>query len=272
MTESTDNTRGIEREFFIHADPKRVFEAFTEAQHIMRWFAPIARSEPGVGGFINLRWDQGTFSHDCEILEWEEGEHLLMTWHAGPSGETNLPVELRLEARDGGTLLRLVQSGFGSGESWDDEYESHARGWSYELRSLKYYVEAQFGNTRRYLLRRIPLSGDLRAAWTAIIGREGTFAFNQAELTEGDRFELRLPGGERTAAQLMLELAGQDFAAFADVLQGGLFRFALETFAGQPEIWIWAFSWHLAERELETLVKPWFDDAVERLASLQETA
>lgn len=252
----SQDTRSIERELFINARPEQVFEAFTEAEQIMRWFAPLVRSEPGVGGFINLRWDKESFNKDCEILEWEPGRHLLMTWYAGPGGEHNLPVALDLIDEDGGTRLRLVQSGFLTDASWDDEYDSHGRGWSYELRSLKYYLEHQYGRARSFVLARIPVDGRLPSAWPSLLGDDGAFAFTDRG---GRRGELRLPDGRVTPAQVILELAGTDFVAVADVLDGGLFRFALETFSGQPELWVWAFSWRLAEDELKALAAPWFD-------------
>ncbi len=264
-------TRAIERELFIEAEPDVVFDAFTQAEHIMAWFAPHARSAPGVGGFINLTWNSGETNKDCEILEWDPGSHVLMNWYAGPDGDTRLPVDVRLERRGGGTVLRLVHSGFLSDESWDDEYDSHGRGWSYELRSLKYYVERQLGRARQFVFRRIPLTGGA-AALTGLIGPDCPFGADAAELAEGDRFTLRLPDGSSTAAEVMYELADKDFVAFADVLEGGLFRFAFETFAGAPELWIWAFSWQLAEKELEALVGPWFNEVEQRLRQLPETA
>jgi len=260
-------TRKIDESLFINATPEQVFAAFTEAEHLMRWFAPHARSQPGVGGFINLAWDAGNLNKDCEIVEWEPGTHLLMNWYAGPDGDHCLPVALDLVASGGGTRLRLVHSGFLSDASWDDEFESHARGWRYELRSLKYYLEQCFGLQRQFVMQRFQVAGDLSRAWSALLGEQGVFTFlrDAGEQVQTSSGRLRLPGGVLTAAEVIYELPDRDFAAIAQILDSGLFRFALETVAGQPEIWVWAFSWHLAERELDTLVRPWFDEIAERL-------
>lgn len=262
-------TRNIERELFIDAEPDLVFAAFTEAEHIMRWFAPFARSAPGVGGFINLSWEEESFNKDCEIVEWEPGQRVVMNWYAGPDGETCLPVAVDLLAKDGGTLLRLVHSGFLSDASWDDEFESHGRGWSYELRSLRFYLERQFGRARSHVMRRLKVSGDLAAAWDALLGERGVFAFaaedDAAQFRDGARGELRLATGEKAFAEVLYALADKDFAVITEILEGGVFRFALETFAGQPEIWVWAFSWQLAEAELQARVATWFDQLQQRL-------
>jgi uncharacterized protein YndB with AHSA1/START domain len=262
----SESTRNIERELFIEVAPEQVWHAITEAEHIASWFAPEAQSAPGVGGHITLKWS-ADMQQRCEIHAWEPGEHLRMSWHAGPDRNTDLPVEIHLTAEEGGTRLRLVHYGFLSDASWDDEYNDHARGWAYELRSLKYYLEHQFGRARAFVHERIPLHGDLQTAWARVIGPDGVFAADRDGINAGDVFRLRLSNGQDTSATLMLELAGQDFAVITDLLNGGILRFALETAAGQPEIWVWAFSWRLAERQLRDIVQPLFDAVQERLAA-----
>ena len=60
------DTRTLERELFIDAEPEIVWEAFTEARHIANWFAPEASSEPG--RFIELHWDAIETPTHCHIL------------------------------------------------------------------------------------------------------------------------------------------------------------------------------------------------------------
>lgn len=260
-------TRNIERELWIDASPEDVWRAFTEAKEIVNWFAPKAETQPGVGGYIGLQWNlKAEEPSRCHILEWEENAHLLMTWRDAPGGEHELPVELTLARQDGGTLLRLVHSGFLSDASWDEEFESHGRGWSYELRSLKYYVERHFGRARQMVLERLPVYGDARAAWQDIVGTSGAFQILDG-LAEGAEFMLGLPTGETTSAQLMFAFEERDFVATASILQGGLFRLALEMVSGVPEVWIWAFSWQLTDAELQTLTAPIYEAVRERLSA-----
>ncbi len=267
------STRSIDCELFIDADPEQVFLAFTEAEQLMRWFAPHVRSEPGLGGFVNLLWDADGSSKDCEIVEWQPGQRLVLNWYAGPDGETCLPVAVDFVAADGGTLLRLVHSGFLSDESWDDEFDSHSRGWRYELRSLKHYLERHFGFARQHLLERIAISGDPVSAWSALVGAKGAFHFTgefpgkTGSKSQANAGQLRLPDGQVTGAELLLECTSTDFVVVADVLEGGVLRFALETFSSQPEIWMWAFSWRLAEKELLNRTLPWFEEVRSRLSS-----
>lgn len=261
-------TRSIEREIFIASDPERVWQALTDAEQIVNWFALKADSRPGIGGHISLSWELKAIEPDrCHILDWQPGSRLLMTWRDAPGGDNELPVEITLSRREGGSLLRLVHSGFLSDASWDEEYESHGRGWSYELRSLKFYLERQFSRTRRHVLERFPLPNGNMSAWREIVGPSGGFSAAVDDLVEGAGFFLGLPNGTRTAAELLYSLDGRDFVAAADVLQGGLFRIALEIVSDVPEVWVWAFSWSLDQKALIAMVQPMYGAIRQRLAS-----
>lgn len=261
-----DKTRSIEREIFIGAPPERVWRAITTAEEIVNWFALEAETEAGVGGFIGLSWKIKSMEPDyCHILDWKPGARLLMTWRDAPGGEHELPVEITLKRRGGGTYLRLVHSGFLSEQSWDEEYESHGRGWSYELRSLKYYLERFRDRPRRYARSRFALGDDWRAAWRALIGPSAAFAPAVDGPGEGTEFTLRLPDGTMTFAELLYAFDERDFVVAVDVLRGGLFRIELEMVSEVPEIWIWAFSWRMSEAELKAVVEPMFAVAGERL-------
>ena len=263
----SEQTRNIEREFLIDADPAEVWKALTEAAEITRWFAPFADSAPGIDGHISLSWNIDGLMQKCPIRAWSPEEHLCMGWRVGPGEGREVPVDIRLERADGGTLLRLVHSGFLSDASWDEEYESHGRGWSFELRSLKYYLENFLGKNRRYIVERFPIPGDLKESWATIVGASGVFSA-PAGLEEGDCFKLQLPSGDLMTSRVFYQVAGTDFAVISDMLQGGLFRVAYETFTGQPEIWVWAFSWQLAQHQLEKLTQGCFEEVRQRLAEV----
>ncbi len=114
------------------------------------------------------------------------------------------------------------------------------------------------GRARQVILERSPITGDVDAAWSRVIGKDGQFKIAQLDtLLEGASFSLSLPDGTSTNASLLYQLSGKDFAAVLDVLGGGVLRLGLETFTGQPELWFWLASWTLERSELGQLMSAW---------------
>ncbi len=66
--------------------------------------------------------------------------HRLVTvWDEGPSlGFTEVTFELTPQG--GGTLLRLVHTGFGEGDDWDRLYTDIRSGWNSELEHLRSWL------------------------------------------------------------------------------------------------------------------------------------
>lgn len=260
-------TRNIEESLWIAAPPDDVWNAFTRAEEIVNWFALRSESKPGVGGYIGLGWDlKDQEPGRCRITDWRENEYLRMTWRDDPGGEHELPVELWLEGKDGGTLLKLVHSGFLSEASWDDEYDAHRRGWEYELRSLKYYLENYPGRRRRHALKIFKLEEAPAAVYPQVVGPDGAFRIASADLDAGRPVNMTLPDGTATSGTVIYRHPGSDFVATADVLDGGMFRVSLDRVGGETQLWVWAFSWTAGEDRVRALIEPVFDAIEGRLA------
>ena len=110
----------IEREVVYPASPERVWAALTEPDQIRRWFCNEgAEIDLRPGGAIRLSWSHGT---SRAIVETVDPPHqFAFRWAPGYNGEDpNRPIEeqpltlvaFTLEPVDGGTRLRLVESGF----------------------------------------------------------------------------------------------------------------------------------------------------------------
>jgi uncharacterized protein YndB with AHSA1/START domain len=170
-------TRNIEIEIELMVSPERLWRAITEAEEIVRWFAPEAKVEPGPGGSIGLSWGPGMEGKE-PILIWEPGKHLRVG-SAGTAGSPKV-VDYHIETRGGKTVLRLVHSGFEADGSFDDEYDSTSGGWALFLAMLKYgldrFPESPARNVTSF--RFLPLDEYGRFAW--IMDPEG----NRVELWE----------------------------------------------------------------------------------------
>ena len=137
MIESTERTLTIERTLEFDAPVSRVWKALTDPEELARWFPDrVEQSElrPGVDG--RFFWESHG-SYAFRLVEVEPMTRLVWSWARDPDvplGETvATTVEWSLEARtDGGTTLRLCESGFVRAE----DHEGNSKGWDAELQEL----------------------------------------------------------------------------------------------------------------------------------------
>ena len=173
MTAGTD-TRSHVTEIVLEAAPEKVWKALTDPKELPNWFPMEAAGTPGEGGTIRLTWD--TLTMACPIKLWKPPQHLRIGWmeHLAPDkGASQMAVDYHLEARGGSTVLRVVHSGFGSGDDWDKSYDGTHRGWNQELRVLRLYLKRHWGKVRRLLWARAPVGGLDEAAWDRLMGCRG---------------------------------------------------------------------------------------------------
>ena len=137
----------LERTF--KASPRAVFEAWTSADVLRRWWpagsdweTPVAEVDVRVGGSLRLVMrspDGEEFGGRGEYLEITPPERLVYTWtwdgHEGHEGTQLIEVEFR-EQEDGTTTVVLTNRGLRD----EDSKRLHRQGW-----------EASFDNLERVL-------------------------------------------------------------------------------------------------------------------------
>lgn len=179
-------SRSIEKEVFVRATPEDVWNAITTAQGLTRWFPVHARVEGGDGGSIWLSWGGGT-EGQAPITAWEPTRRFGWT---ESRGAIQLAVDFYLAPREGGTVVRLVQSGFGDGSDWDAEYHMTEGGWAYFIEHLRVYLERHHGTPRDVIVLREPIALDSAEAY-----RRLTRAFGVSDATTGAAFVSRSADG-----------------------------------------------------------------------------
>lgn len=215
--------RDIIKEVFIAAPPAVVWDAISTAEGLAQWFPAEAQVEPGVGGSIWLSWGEGAEGR-TPIVGWEPLRHL--AW-AETYGDVRFAVEIQLAERAGGTLLRLVHSGFGSGEDWDEQYHMIDGGWTYFLANLRHWLERHRG-LRRTLIRFREVAAAPRAVvWPRMLDALDPSGALAAART-GDAFR----GGHGLAGTILLAQPPYQLGATIDTVNDGLFLLELE---GAPE-------------------------------------
>jgi len=137
----------ISREIGIGAPPEVVWGIITEARHLAGWFSDEAEIDLRPGGAMLLSWHRhGAYRARIETVEPPHTFSFRWVLRAGeepvPGGSTL--VTMTLSPIDGGTLLRVVESGF-SDLSWPEPERAryagqNATGWITELDELRAYA------------------------------------------------------------------------------------------------------------------------------------
>jgi uncharacterized protein YndB with AHSA1/START domain len=148
----------IKSEVFIEAPVGVVWELVTQPENLNQWWTDEAEFVLEPGGTGQLVWIDKASSHrDMTALTIESVvEHHFFSFRwVYEIGETpregnSMLVEFYFESRDGGTLLRLEESGLESMPWSTSDKESfssdHGHGWSFHLATLREYAQAKVTN------------------------------------------------------------------------------------------------------------------------------
>jgi uncharacterized protein YndB with AHSA1/START domain len=131
----------------IRADPKRLFEAWTDPAQLVAWWGPrpVTCTEAQVDLRVGGRYRTGNRLPDGKILyiggvfEIIEPPRLLVyTWQLEPAMGQAERVTVRFEARSGGTEVSITHERIGDAAL----RERHQGGWEGCLDSLAAYLAA----------------------------------------------------------------------------------------------------------------------------------
>jgi uncharacterized protein YndB with AHSA1/START domain len=269
------DTRSFEMELEIEAPVDAVWKALSDARELERWFPLEAKVTPGAGGALTYSWG-GPFDGTCQIEIWEPNTHLRTTWPFAPKPEEGeephrVLVDYFLESRGGKTMLRVVHSGFGRGAKWDAEYDGVSRGWAFELRGMRHYLENHRGTPRQVIWCIRPVTCDLGEAWNRVMGDEGLRALSSLKgATEGTPYKFTTVGGDMLEGRVGLIAPPRQFAATISNLNNAWMRVEGEACSGNPTIWLWASTYGVPRETVEATKAKW-DAMLDRLFGKVET-
>jgi uncharacterized protein YndB with AHSA1/START domain len=142
----------IEKEIELRAPVSRVWRALTDPAEFGSWFGvrlegPFVPGQPCVGHITNKGYEHLRMRIDIQRMEPEK----LFSFHWHPyaidpnvdySQEVPTLVEFHLQAVPGGTLLRLVESGFSRlpAHRYTDAMRMNDHGWGQQLENIARYV------------------------------------------------------------------------------------------------------------------------------------
>ena len=131
-------TRALELDVEVPGTPEEVWEAVASGPGISAWFVP-AKVDGRVGGTVELDFGPGYGSQAARVTTWDPPRRFVA--EVTGEGRPTFAAEWLVEARDGGTcVVRLINSGFGSGAEWDAEYDATEAGWRLFLYNLRLYL------------------------------------------------------------------------------------------------------------------------------------
>lgn len=245
-----DRSTEMSRE--IDAPVEAVWKALTEAEELQRWFpleATVASKE------VNLTWGGG-IDWKMEIEEQKENEYLRWGYdkdhhHLVGQQARRLAVAFFLEAKKGSTMLRIVHSGFGMEESWDDLYDGVRRGWQTESISLKHYLENHAGKNRLVALAEITSKKTEEELWEVLMADGITI--------NGDHYSYKTPLGDIYEGALLFSNPPLDFCGTLQHLNNALLRVSIERFypGADNTIWVWISAYDITAEEIKNLQQKW---------------
>jgi len=195
-----DAQRSIDMAIEVAATPEQVWEAIATGPGVTSWYVPH-EIEPRAGGAMTASFGPGPEMQVAgRVAAWEPPHRVVFD---GGEGVPGLAFEWHVEGRDGGmTVVRMVNSGFGSGAEWDGEFDAMSEGW-----------RAFFANLRLHLTHfagRAAVSSQPTAMWAPVPGG-GWAALAGAlgidpELAPGDRIEVTAPEAPRLTGTVAARL------------------------------------------------------------------
>jgi len=262
--------RVIETVIEIDAPPEAVWKALTDAQELMRWFPLKAEVKPGPAGSIWMSWGP-PWEGGSRIEIWEPERHLRNRGfieaeadQAELTATSVVAVDYYIESRGGKTVLRLVHSGFEAGSDWDDElFDGTRRGWQYELRSLRHYLESHHGADRLVAWPRVRVSVPAEEVFRRLLGPEGFLREGKIEgLREGDRYRMRAVTGEVFEGMVVVNELPKDFAGTVRNLNNALLAVRTHEVCGHEpgaghEGSIWLSTYGVPQVEVEAFRARW---------------
>lgn len=226
--------RSLELEIEVTGTPEEVWRAIATGPGISSWYVPHTVEERAGGGATASFGDGPEMQINGRVAAWEPPNRVVFDSGDGVAG---LAFEWLVEARDGGVcIVRLVNSGFGSGEEWDGQYDGMAEGWLLFLENLRLHLDYFAGQTATASLPMAMWSGSRDDVWASATQALGI----PAAPPKGERIELRGGDGLRLAGTVV-ETAPHRLALLVDEPAPGTAFLAVEGVGQQSSVSIWSY-------------------------------
>jgi uncharacterized protein YndB with AHSA1/START domain len=204
----SDIPSSIDLSIEVPGTPEEVWRAIATGPGISSWYVPH-RVEERTGGAATASFGPGPeMQIEGRVAAWEPPRRIVFDKGEDAGG---LAFEWLVEAKDGGTcVVRLVNTGFGEGGEWDDQYDAMTEGWKLFLFNLRMHLEHFRGQDATSALPMGMWPVDQATAWATFseaLGIPSTVAVgDRLDLDGGDGARLGGTVVDRGPARLALLL------------------------------------------------------------------
>ena len=246
--------RRIELEVEVPGTPEEIWRAIATGPGISSWYVPHTVDEREWGAMTASFGPEPELQVEGRVAAWEPPHRVVFD---GGEGVEGLAFEWLVDARDGGTcVVRLVNTGFGSGEDWDAQYDGMAEGWLLFLLNLRLHLEHFPGQTAKAVLPSATWAAPRDKAWATLTDALGI----PPGVAVGERVETIAPDAPILAGTVA-DVAPWRLALLLDKPSPGTAFLAVEGNGERVKVSIWSYLYGkagaaAAERD-ETLWRQW---------------
>lgn len=237
----SDTPQSIELEVEVIGTPEEVWQAIATGPGITSWYVPH-EVEERAGGETSASFGPG-MDISGRVAEWDPPRRVVLD---GGDGGDGLAFEWMIEARDNGTcIVRLVNSGFGSGGEWDDQYDGMTEGWQIFLRNLQLHLEHFSDQVATPILPMAIWAGPREAAWRSLTDALGL----PAAPAEGDHIATDTADAPPLAGKVV-GVAPHRISLLLDEPAPGTGFLAAEGYGDQISVSVWLYLYGDAAAEV----------------------
>jgi uncharacterized protein YndB with AHSA1/START domain len=167
VTSEQHPERAIELEVEVDGTPEEVWRAIATGPGISSWYVPHEVEERAGGHAVASFGPGPEMQIPGRVAAWEPPHRIVFT---GEGPGPGLAFEWLVRARnDGACVVRLVNSGFGTGEEWDAQYDGMSDGWRLFLLNLQLHLRHFRGETARSMLPMATWSSGRDEVWLRLL-------------------------------------------------------------------------------------------------------
>ena len=230
----TDERRSIDLEIEVPGTPEQVWRAIATGPGISSWYVPHTVEERE-GGAATASFGPGPEMQVAgRVVAWEPPHRVVFD---GGEGGDGLAFEWLVEARDNGTcVVRLVNSGFGSGGPWDAQYDAMTEGWLLFLLNLRLHLQHFPGEDATAMLPMALWPGPPESTWAALTHALGI----PSAPAVGEPITLTTPNGSELTATVA-DAGPRRLALLLDRPVRGTGIVAVEGHGDQAGVSVWCY-------------------------------